>query len=146
MKISMWKYNSQGVPHVKWSLNMLIHWQRRVLKKATNGPVVPRRTGRRTKRQEKIARDRIDKLLNLARKSSYDKEYEQSKRFVELALMISKRYNQRLTKMQRLQICRKCNSFLDSKTSKNRLSSKGWKIITCLDCGSIARHSLPHSD
>jgi len=125
---------------------MLIHWQRRVLKKATNGPVVPRRTGRRTKSQEKIARDRIDKLLNLARKSSYDKEYEQSKRFVELALMISKRYNQRLTKMQRLQICRKCNSFLDSKTSKNRLSSKGWKIITCLDCGSIARHSLPHSD
>ena len=142
----MWKYNSQGVPHVKWSLNMLIHWQRRVLKKATNGPVVPRRTGRRNKSQEKIARDRIDKLLNLARKSSYDKEYEQSKRFVELALMISKRYNQRLTKMQRLQICRKCNSFLDSKTSKNRLSSKGWKIITCLDCGSIARHSLPHSD
>tara|TARA_Y100000588_G_scaffold333328_1_gene372147 strand:+ start:310 stop:690 length:381 start_codon:yes stop_codon:yes gene_type:complete len=125
---------------------MLIHWQRRVLKKATNGPVVPRRTGRRTKSQEKIARDRIDKLLNLASKSSYDKEYEQSKRFVELALMISKRYNQRLTKMQRLQICRKCNSFLDSKTSKNRLSSKGWKIITCLDCGSIARHSLPHSD
>ena len=142
----MWKYNSQGVPHVKWSLNMLIHWQRRVLKKATNGPVVPRRTGRRSKSQEKIASDRIDKLLNLARKSSYDKEYEQSKRFVELALMISKRYNQRLTKMQRLQICRKCNSFLDSKTSKNRLSSKGWKIITCLDCGSIARHSLPHSD
>ena len=117
-----------------------------MLKKATNGPVVPRRTGRRTKSQEKIARDRIDKLLKLARKSSYDKEYEQSKRFVELALMISKRYNQRLTKMQRLQICRKCNSFLDSKTSKNRLSSKGWKIITCLDCGSIARHSLPHSD
>ena len=113
-----------------------------MLKKATNGPIVPRRTGRRTKSQEKIARDRIDKLLNLARKSSHDKENEQSKRFVELALLISKRYNQRLTKMQRLQVCRKCNSFLDSETSKNRISSKGWKTITCLDCGSIVRYGL----
>tara|TARA_B100000029_G_scaffold381861_1_gene377023 strand:+ start:185 stop:508 length:324 start_codon:yes stop_codon:yes gene_type:complete len=107
---------------------------------------VPRRTGRRTKSQEKIAIDRIDKLLDLARKSSHDKEYDQSKRFVELALLISKRYNQRLTKTQKLQICRKCNSFLDSNTSKNRLSSKGWKIITCLDCGSIVRHGLSDSD
>jgi len=107
---------------------------------------VPRRTGRRTKSQEKIARDRIDKLLNLARDSSRDKEYKQSKRFVELALLISKRYNQRLTKIQRFQVCRKCNSFLDSKTSKNRISSKGWKTITCLDCGSIVRYGLSHSD
>ena len=107
---------------------------------------MPRRTGRRTKSQEKIAIDRIDKLLDLARKSSQDKEYVQSKRFVELALLISKRYNQRLTKIQRLQICRKCNSFLDSNTSKNRISSKGWKTITCLDCGSIIRHGLSHSD
>ena len=107
---------------------------------------MPRRTGRRTKSQEKIAIDRINKLLDLARKSSHDKEYDQSKRFVELALLISKRYNQRLTKTQKLQICRKCNSFLDSNTSKNRLSSKGWKIITCLDCGSIVRHGLSDSD
>lgn len=107
---------------------------------------MPRRTGRRTKSQEKIARDRIDKLLNLARESSRDKEYKQSKRFVELALLISKRYNQRLTKIQRFQVCRKCNSFLDSKTSKNRISSKGWKTITCLDCGSIVRYGLSHSD
>ena len=107
---------------------------------------MPRRTGRRTKSQEKIARDRIDKLLNLARDSSRDKEYKQSKRFVELALLISKRYNQRLTKIQRFQVCRKCNSFLDSKTSKNRISSKGWKTITCLDCGSIVRYGLSHSD
>ena len=107
---------------------------------------MPRRTGRRTKSQEKIARDRIDKLLNLARISSQDKDYEKSKRFVELALLISKRYNQRLTKIQRLQICRKCNSFLDSETSKNRISSKGWKQTTCLDCGFIARYGLSDSD
>ena len=85
-------------------------------------------------------------MLNLAMQSSIDEDYEQSKRFVELAILISKRYNQRLTKAQRLQICRKCNSFLDSKTSKNRLSPKGWKIITCLDCGSMVRFGLSHSD
>ena len=103
---------------------------------------MPKRAGRRTKGQEKIARDRIDKLLSLAMQSSIDEDYEQSKRFVELAMLISKRYNQRLPKAQRLQICRKCNSFLDSKTSKNRLSPKGWKIITCLSCGSVYRHNV----
>ena len=92
-----------------------------------------KRVGRRTKSQEKIARDRIDKLLNLAMESSNDGDSDQSKRFIELAKLISKRYNQRLTKFQRLLICRDCNSFLNSQNSKNRLSSKGWKIVTCLE-------------
>ena len=103
---------------------------------------MPRRTGRRTKSQEKIAIDRIDKLLDLARKSSQDKEYEQSKRFVELALLISKRYNQRLTKNQKSQICKGCSSFLNSKTSKHRISPKGWKISTCLNCDTISRYKI----
>tara|TARA_Y100000746_G_C15057030_1_gene266158 strand:- start:166 stop:477 length:312 start_codon:yes stop_codon:yes gene_type:complete len=103
---------------------------------------VPRRLGRRTQSQEKIAKDRIAKLLNLAMQSSLDKEYDKSKRFVELALLISKRYNQRLTKDQKLQICRQCYSFFDSKTSKNRISPKGWKIITCLSCESISRYKI----
>ena len=105
-----------------------------------------KRVGRRTKSQEKIARDRIDKLLNLAMKSSNDGDSDQSKRFIELAKLISKRYNQRLTKFQRLQICRDCNSFLNSQNSKNRLSSKGWKIVTCLECGSVSRYGLKDSE
>jgi len=107
---------------------------------------VTKRGGRRTKSQEKIARDRIDKLLNLAMKSSKDGDLDQSKRFVELARLISKRYNQRLTKFQRLQICRDCNSFLNSQNSKNRLSPKGWKIVTCLECGSVSRYGLEDSE
>ena len=103
---------------------------------------MPKRRGRRTKGQEKIARERIEKLLDLAMDSSHKKDYEQSKRFVELALLISKRYNQRLTKNQRRQICRKCNSFLDSQTSRNRLSTKGWTIVTCLDCDSVYRYGI----
>ena len=107
---------------------------------------MPKRGGRRTKSQEKIARDRIDKLLNLAMESSSSGDYDQSKRFVELARLISKRYNQRLTKFQRLQICRDCNSFLNSQNSKNRLSPKGWKIVTCLECGSVSRYGLKDSE
>ena len=107
---------------------------------------MPKRGGRRTKSQEKIARDRIDKLLNLAMESSNDGDSDQSKRFIELAKLISKRYNQRLTKFQRLQICRDCNSFLNSQNSKNRLSPKGWKIVTCLECGSVSRYGLKDSE
>ena len=105
-----------------------------------------KRVGRRTKSQEKIARDRIDKLLNLAMESSNGGDSDQSKRFIELAKLISKRYNQRLTKFQRLQICRDCNSFLNSQNSKNRLSPKGWKIVTCLECGSVSRYGLKNSE
>jgi len=101
---------------------------------------VAKRRGRRTKNQEKIARERIESLLDLALKSSDEENVEQSRRFVELALLISKRYNQRLTKSQRLKICRDCNNYFTSKNSRNRLSPKGWKIITCLDCGSVSRH------
>ena len=107
---------------------------------------MPKRGGRRTKSQEKIARDRIDKLLNLAMESSNDGDSDQSKRFIELAKLISKRYNQRLTKFQRLLICRDCNSFLNSQNSKNRLSPKGWKIVTCLECGSVSRYGLKDSE
>ncbi len=101
-----------------------------------------RRGGRRSKSQEKIAKDRIAKLLNLAMQSSLENEYGKSKRFVELALLISKRYNQRLTKDQKSQICKNCSSFLNSKTSKHRISPKGWKIITCLTCDTISRYKI----
>ena len=107
---------------------------------------MPKRRGRRSRGQEKIAKERIEKLLGLAMHSSHKKDYEQSKRFVELALLISKRYNQRLTKIQRRQICRKCNSFLDSKTSRNRLSKKGWTTVTCLDCSSVYRYVIDNGD
>ena len=99
-----------------------------------------KRRGRRTKNQEKIAKERIELLLDLALKSSNEEKFDQSQRFVELALLISKRYNQRLTKSQKLKVCKDCNNLLTSKNSRNRLSPKGWKIITCLDCGSVSRH------
>ena len=104
-----------------------------------------KRVGRRTRGQEKLARERIERLFALAEESSRAGDSNESKRFIELARLIGKRYNQRLSKSQRIKICRNCNSFLSSKNSKNRLSSKGWKTITCLDCGYIARRRFQNS-
>ena len=100
--------------------------------------------GRRSKKQEKIAQTRIDQLFNLAFDYSNEGNSEESKKVIELALSISKRYNQRLTKKQRLQICRNCNIFFNADNSRNRLSPKGWKIITCLECGNLTRFSKPN--
>ena len=97
--------------------------------------------GRRSKKQEVIARTRIETLFNLALDYSSEGKKEESKKIVKLALLISKRYNQRLTKKQRLQICRNCNLFFNSDNSRNRLSPKGWKVITCLECGNLTRFS-----
>lgn len=101
-----------------------------------------KRRGRRTRGQEKLARVRIERLFMIAEKNSNEGNFDQSKRVIELAQLISKRYNQRLTKLQRLKICRKCNSFFNSSNSRNRLSPNGWKIITCLECNNQMRFSL----
>ena len=105
-----------------------------------------KRVGRRTQGHEKLARERIERLFNLAEESSKNDNPEESKRLVELARLIGKRYNQRLSKSQRIKICRKCNSFLNSGNSKHRLSPKGWKTVTCLDCGSVVRHRTPNRE
>ena len=101
-----------------------------------------KRVGRRTRDHERLARERIERLFILAEESSKNGNPAESKRLVELARLIGKRYNQRLSKSQRIKICRKCNSFLNSGNSKHRLSPKGWKVVTCLDCGSIIRHRI----
>ena len=101
-----------------------------------------KRVGRRTQAHEKLARERIERLFSLAETSSKSGNFDESKRLIEIARLIGKRYNQRLSKAQRIKICRKCNSFLNSKNSKNRISPKGWKVVTCLDCGSVIRHRI----
>ena len=74
-----------------------------------------KRLGRRTKGQEKLARERIERVFVLAEESSRKGDSTESKRFIELARLIGKRYNQRLSKSQRIKICRNCNSFFSSK-------------------------------
>ncbi len=105
-----------------------------------------KRRGRRTKGQEKLARSRINRLFSLAESSQKQGLSLESKRFIKLARLIGKRYNQRLTKDQRMQFCKSCNSLFIASNSRNRMSSKGWKTITCLSCGSIYRYGLSSTE
>ena len=85
----------------------------------------------------KIAEERIEILLNLAKKT-IDKP-KMSKKYVELARKIGKRYNVRLVKQQKMSFCKKCNQILiPGRTSENRMDSKK-KVITikCTNCGNI---------
>lgn len=92
-------------------------------------------------KQMKIAKERIERLLDLA-KSEFKTHPERSKNYIELARKIGKRYNVRLTKEQKRSFCKKCNQLLiPSETSTVDVDSKKKLIIIkCLNCGNIYRH------
>ena len=117
-----------------------------MLKKPDSWEAVSKRRGRRTRGQEKLAKSRIERLFSLAESSQEQGLSSESRRFIKLARLIGKRYNQRLTKDQRMQFCKSCNSLLLASNSRNRISPKGWKTITCLSCGSISRYGIPRSE
>jgi len=91
--------------------------------------------------QIKIAKERIEKLLNIA-KVDFENHPERCKKYVELAKKIGKRYNVRFTKEQKRSFCKKCNQLLiPNKTSKVEVDSrKKLIIIKCTNCGNIYRN------
>jgi len=95
------------------------------------------------KGQINIAEERIERLLNLA-EVEFENHPERSKKYVELARKIGKRYNVRFTKEQKRRFCKKCNQLLiPNKTSKVEIDSiKKLIIIKCMNCGNIYRN--PH--
>jgi len=100
-----------------------------------------RRRGRRSKFQEKLAQDRIDKLFLLidSKKNKYQINPERCITFVKL---IGKRYNQRLSHSQKMKFCRNCSSKYNSTNVRFRLSKKRWRVISCLKCESVYRFKL----
>jgi len=91
--------------------------------------------------QQKIAKERIDILFNLAEKE-FKRHPERSKRYVELARKIGLRYNVRFTKALKKKFCKNCNSLLKPGASaKIRLDRKTKSIvIKCLNCSKTSRH------
>lgn len=89
--------------------------------------------------QKRIAKERIEILFELARKS-LEKYPERSKRYVELLRKIGLRYNIRLRKNIKRSICKNCNQLLiPGKTATVRLNKKTI-IVKCLECGKIYRY------
>lgn len=85
--------------------------------------------------QAKIAKERIKILLDLA-KNEFKKHPERSKKYVELARKIGKRYNVRFTKGQKRGFCKMCSQLLiHGKTSTVSMDSrKKLIIIKCKNC------------
>ena len=100
------------------------------------------RRGRRTNRMEAIARERIAHLLEQAERWALEGRQRDADRCAQLARLIGKRYRQKLTREQRLRVCRGCDGFLGPATARVRLSRKGWRTTTCLQCGRICRQPL----
>ena len=101
-----------------------------------------RRRGRRTQQMETIARERIAHLLEQAERWALEGRQDDANRCAQLARLIGKRYRQKLTREQRLRVCRGCDGFLGPATARVRLSRKGWRTTTCLQCGRICRQPL----
>ncbi len=95
--------------------------------------------GKKPAYQLKIAKERIQILLELADKE-LKKHPERSRRYVELARKIGMRYNVRLTKQQKRSFCKKCNTPLKPGLTSTQRTEKGMIVIKCLNCNKIYRY------
>ncbi len=101
-------------------------------------------TNQRDGNIRKIAEERIDLLLKLAREKARSDE-ALSKRYVEIARRIAMRSGVRLGRERKHFICKECGSALvPGVNSRVRMrSDRGTSIVvTCLACGSIKRYPV----
>jgi ribonuclease P protein subunit RPR2 len=89
-----------------------------------------------------VARERIDILLALARKA-FPKDRALSRRYVELARLIGMKAGVRLSKEEKMSICRGCGTLLvpgESCRVRTRSELGTTVLITCLECGAKKRY------
>ncbi len=85
-------------------------------------------------------RERIEILFNMAYTKAIRGDEETAKRYAELILKLSEKYNYRIPQYMKRFICKKCHTFLiPGKTSQVRLK-KGKIVIKCLKCGNYKRY------
>ena len=100
-----------------------------------------KRRARRSKFQEKLARVRMAKLFSLIDSKKGNSQIS-SKKCINFVKLIGKRYNQRLSHLQKMKFCRNCNLTYDSLNTRFRVSKKGWRVISCLKCETVYRYKL----
>ena len=100
-----------------------------------------RRVSRKPAWQKKIARERIKILFSLALEEVKKKNYKRARRYVELLRKIGKRYNVRLPKKIKRQICKNCNiPLVPGLTARVRIDSKRkLLLIKCEECKKVYR-------
>lgn len=88
--------------------------------------------------QIRIAEERMGILFQQAEKEVRNHP-ERSRRYIELARKIGMRYNVRLSSIQKMKICRKCNSYLIAGFNCKVRTDKENIITTCGFCNSVSR-------
>jgi len=91
--------------------------------------------------QRRIAKERIKILFSLALKEVKKRNYERARRYVELLRKIGKRYNVRLSRRIKRQICKNCNiPLIPGLTAKVRIDSRRkLLLIKCEECKKVYR-------
>ena len=81
-----------------------------------------------------IAKERIEKLLNLSKEKAKT-EPEKSRRYVRLARKIGLRYNVRLTRFQKKSFCKECNTVMVPGITMSIRIVDGKQSKKCSICG-----------
>ncbi|QPV63550.1 ribonuclease P [Halosimplex litoreum] len=88
---------------------------------------------------EAIARERIDRLCDLAREATVDGEDDRARRYVRRARRIAERNRLALPREFTRFTCDRCDAYLrPGKNARVRLGD-GHVVVTC-DCGAQARY------
>lgn len=87
-----------------------------------------------------IAKDRIDRLFELAEKEAFSGNTRRSKRYVSLALRMGERHKVRSS--HKRTYCGSCYSYFIPPRNVRVRTGRGRVSMTCLECGSIQRYPL----
>jgi len=91
--------------------------------------------------QQKIAKERIQILFNLAEKELQEHP-ERSKRYIELARKIGLRYNVRLPRELKRKFCKNCNTLLKPGLTCSVRTERKMLTIRCNNCKKIYRYKV----
>jgi ribonuclease P protein subunit RPR2 len=89
-----------------------------------------------------VARQRRQRLLELAREAALDGRVEDASRYGELAWRLTTRYTLDASDELKTRVCRECHAYLlPSKTARTRIEA-GKVSTTCLSCEATRRVPL----
>lgn len=91
------------------------------------------------KNEKKIAKERIEKLFEMAEKE-FNQNKDLSNHYVNLARKISMKTNTPIPSKFKKQFCKKCYKYLKPGINCRIRTYKGKIIITCLECKNISRY------
>jgi len=87
-----------------------------------------------------IAKERIDRLFELAEREAVAGNMRRSKRYVALALRMGERHKVRTS--HKRTYCGNCLAYFVPPRNVRVRTGRGRVSMTCLECGSVARYPL----